>query len=189
MESSRSGYISEFVESEYERRYRTKNRELSNAVLEHRQDVEKSGKEGLLDQLDIRDLRNDHLDPSSEAYQGLLNWYGQLPQQIQKSELTERLKNISRDIKKDARERKTDLDQEVSCWDRTDSYRSIESKIDGVPSDDRRICLDAHDVAASNSGNVILVTTNPTHLKEDGREESICSSTFIEMVEDIAQRN
>jgi len=81
------------------------------------------------------------------------------------------------------------LMEEVEVWERDEEYSTIDDELSAIPWDDRRICLDAHDVVVVTGLPTELATTNPTDLVGDGYRELILDATSIEDVVSLASRS
>jgi len=75
----------------------------------------------------------------------------------------------------------------VEIWEREAAYNDLDDQLAAIPWDDRRICLDAHDVATVTADLLELATTNPTDLVADGYRELIIDVTSIEDVVSVAK--
>ena len=78
--------------------------------------------------------------------------------------------------------------QKVEVWERDEDYPDIDQNLTDIPWDDRRICLDAHDVATLTDYLIELATTNPTDLVDDGYRELILEETSLQDVISLANR-
>jgi hypothetical protein len=81
------------------------------------------------------------------------------------------------------------LMKEAEVWNREDKYQDINEELSEIPWDDRRICLDAHDVAEVIGHVTELATTNPKDLVDDGYRELIITKTSIQEVVSLASRS
>ncbi|MFB6228164.1 MAG: hypothetical protein ABEH88_06250 [Halobacteriales archaeon] len=127
-----------------------------------------------------------------------------------KSEFTTRLKTVRSELLRN-RSRSTELDrvseaysqtiegsaienrealfEQAEVWEQDEEYADIDDELSAIPWDDRRICLDAHDVAVATGHLTELATTNPTDLVDDGYRRLILEHTSIEDVVSLANRS
>lgn len=190
--SEYSFYYSKTVEGEFAHRKIGLNRELSRQVLDHRKQVASSNYQGLLDQMDIREIRKKYLNRGSDVFNSLANWYDNLPMTILKDELVDRLDKLAQQMEANAIQRKDNIDKMAEIWEPDEDVRKLYSKTWGtlsdIPKDDRIICLEAHDLAHSTESPTEFATVNPKDFFDDGMEDAIRSETDISSIEPLASR-
>jgi hypothetical protein len=183
-------FVSETVVSEYLNREPSLAEEIADGIFEHIGRLQDSEFEGQLDSMDTSQIRRDLISGYNEAGTTLHAFYTEeVPNFIQFDELTERLRNLARDIEKIAIENRESLMEQVVVWERDTDYPDINDSLTEIPWDDRRICLDAHDVAEVTSYVTELATTNPTDLVDDGYRNLILEWTSLEDVVSLANRS
>jgi hypothetical protein len=183
-------FISDHVESEYLNREPDLAEEIADGVFAHIDRLRGSEYEGQLDSMDTSRIRQDLIAGHNEAGTTLHAFYSdEVPNFIQFDELTERLRDLARDIEGNAIENRESLMQQVEVWERDEEYSEVDEALADIPGDDRRICLDAHDVAEITGDPTALATTNPTDLVDDGYRELILEQTSLENVVSLANRS
>lgn len=183
-------YISDHVESEFLNREPDLAEEISSGILDHVSRLQSSDYEGQLDSMDTSQIRQNLIAGDNPAGTTLHEFYReQLPNFILVEELHERLRDLARDIEQLAMENRAWLMDRTEVWSRDDGYPDIEEAISTIPWDDRRICLDAHDVAEETSTTTELATTNPTDLVDDGARALVLEETSIDELISLAVRS
>ncbi len=183
-------FISDHVESEYLNREPSLAQEIADGIFDHIDRLRDSEFEGQLDSMDTSRIRQNLIAGHNAAGTTLHAFYrDEVPNYIQFDELTERLRDLARDIEQNAVENRDDLMQQVEVWEREDEYSEIDDGLSAIPWDDRRICLDAHDVAVVTGHLTELATTNPTDLVDNGFRELILDQTSLEDVVSLANRS
>lgn len=180
-------YVSDTVENEYENAKRKVSRRLANGVRKHVRKVKRDECESELGPMDIDRLKSRVLDRNNDAYQFIYDFYEEgIGNFIQKPELCNRLRTMSREIESFPLERKQELDSRVAVWQCDQHYDAIEAALSMIPGDDRRICIDAHDLACSRDGHTVFATVNPRDFVDDGVEDTILEVTDIDEIENLA---
>lgn len=183
-------YISDHVESEYLNREPDLAEEISSGILDHASRLRSSGYEGQLDSMDTSQIRQNLIASDNPAGTTLHEFYReQVPNFLLIEELDERLRDLARDIEQLAMENREWLMDRTAIWSRNDDYPQIDEAISVIPWDDRRICLDAHDVVEETGTKTELVTVNPTDLVDDGRRTLLLEETSIDDVVSVANRS
>ena len=183
-------FVSENVVSEYLNREPSLAEEIANGIFDHIGRLHDSGFEGQLDSMDTSNIRQNLIADDNKAGSTLHGFYSdEVPNFIQFDALTGRLRDLARDIEQMAVENRHSLIEEVTVWERENEYADIEDALSEIPWDDRRICLDAHDVAELTDYVTELATTNPTDLVDDGYRALILEQTSLEDVVSIANRS
>lgn len=183
-------FVSENVVSEYLNREPNLAEEIANGIFDHIGRLHDSEFEGQLDSMDTSKIRQNLISGPNEAGSTLHAFYrDEVPNFIQFDELTERLRNLARDIEQIAIENRQSLIEQVSVWERENEYSDIDDGLSEIPWDDRRICLDAHDIAELTDYVTELATTNPTDLVDDGYRALILEQTSLEDVVSLANRS
>ena len=107
-------FISDHVESEYLNREPSLAEEISDGIFAHIERIQDSEFEGQLDSMDTSQIRQDLIARNNTAGTTLHAFYrDEVPNFIQLDGLTERLRNLARDIEQNAIENKNDLMQQV----------------------------------------------------------------------------
>lgn len=182
-------FISDHVESEYLNREPGLAQEIADGVFAHIKQLRGSEFEGQLDSMDTSKIRQNLIRDYNTARKTLHAFYrNELPKFIQLSDVIDRLRDLARDIEQNAIENRSELMQQVEVWERDEEYADIDNNLTDIPHDDRRICLDAHDVATVTDHLTELATTNPTDLVDDGYRELILEETSLEDVVSLANR-
>lgn len=183
-------FVSDSVVSEYLNREPSLAEEIADGVFSHIARLQDSEFEGQLDSMDTSQIRQNLISRYNEAGTTLHSFYSdQIPNFIQINELIDRLRNLARDIEQVANENHQSLMEQVEVWTRKSDYSDIDDGLSEIPSDDRRICLDAHDVAESTDYVTELATTNPIDLVDNGFRTQILEQTSIEDVVSVASRS
>lgn len=140
--------------------------------------------------MDLAQIRQSMISNRNDAAASLRDFYqNELPNFIQVAEITSRLRGLARDIEQLAEENQTWLLQRAEVWEREEEYEEIDEALAEIPWDDRRICLDAHDVVEQTDLETELATTNPQDLTEEGTRALILAETSIEDIIDLAVRS
>lgn len=185
-----TSFVSDHVVSEHLNREPDLAEEIADAIFDHIDRLRDSEFEGQLDSMDTSRIRQDLIAGSNEAGTTLYVFYrDNLPNFIQFGDLTKRLRDLARDIEQNAIENREELMQQVEIWNRDEEYSEINHELSRIPWDDRRICLDAHDVAEVTNFSMELATTNPTDMVDDGYRELILEETSLENVVSLANRS
>jgi hypothetical protein len=183
-------FVSDHVVSEFLNREPSLAQEIADGIFDHIDRLRDSEFEGQLDSMDTSRIRQDLISGRNAAGTTLHGFYrNDLPNFIHFGELTERLRNLARDIEQNAIENREDLMEQAEVWERNEEYAGIDEDLSAIPSDDRRICLDAHDVAEVTGYLTELATTNPTDLVDGGYRELILEQTSLEDVVSVANRS
>lgn len=183
-------YISDHVESEYLNRKPSLAEEISDGIFSHISDLKRSEYEGQLDSMDFAQIRQSMISDRNEAAASLREFYqNELQNFAQVEQVTSRLRDLARDIEQLAEENQTWLLQRAEVWERENDYSEIDNALGTIPWDDRRICLDAHDVVEQTGLETELATTNPRDLTEDGAKDLILAESSIEDIIDLAVRS
>lgn len=182
-------FISDHVKSEYLNREPSLAEEIADGVLTHIKQLRDSEYQGQLDSMDTSRIRQNLIQKDNTAGTTLHAFYrNELPNFIQLDDMIDRLRNLARDIEQNAVENRSELMQQVQVWERDEDYADIDENLTDIPWDDRRICLDAHDVAILTDYLTELATTNPTDLVDDGYRELILEETALQDVVSLANR-
>lgn len=182
-----SFYISNHVESEYIHREPTVAGEVSDGILNHVFRLRNSEYEGQLDSMDTTQIRQNLVSRENEANSTLEDFYRDaISNFIQFEDLMKRLRELARDIDQAAAENYNWLMERTTIWERNAAYPEINRALYEIPQDDRRICLDAHDVAEETEQETEIATANPKDFTRDGMRELIITSTSISSIENIA---
>jgi hypothetical protein len=140
--------------------------------------------------MDTSRIRQDLISGYNEAGTTLHAFYSdEVANFIQFDELTERLRDLARDVEQIAIDNRESLMEQVAVWERESEYSDIDNGLSEIPWDDRRICLDAHDLAEVTDYATELATTNPTDLVDDGYRTLILEQTSLEDVVSLANRS
>lgn len=183
-------FVSNHVVSEYLNREPSLAEEIADGIFNHINRLRGSEFEGQLDSMDTSRIRQDLIAGHNAAGRTLHTFYREeVPNFIQFDDLTERLRSLARDIEQNAIQNRDSLMQQVDVWERDEDYSEINDRLSDIPWDDRRICLDAHDVAVVTGHLTELATTNPTDLVDDGYRELILDCTSLEDVVSLAKRS
>jgi len=184
-------YFSDHVESEYLNRHPDLAEEITDGIYEHIDRLRDSDYGGQLDSMDTSQIRQNLIARGNDASTTLHAFYQeQVPNFIQFEEVVSRLRDLARDIEQNAHENRTWLLERVEeVWEREEEYSDIDDELSEIPWDDRRICLDAHDVAEETEYLTELATTNPTDLVDEGYRVLILNQTSLEDVVSLANRS
>lgn len=181
-------YTTQTVETEFGAMKHDRIQELSNAVLDHRRSVAEADLDGTLGPTDVDHLRNRVLDSDSDAAPCLYRFYDDLGSFVNRGEVLDRLSELAREVERVALQRKEALDVAVEEWRKRDDHPTVRSSLSAIHRTDRRICIEAHDLACNTDGETELATVNPRDFVDDGREELILDATEIDAVRDLAVR-
>jgi hypothetical protein len=182
-------FLSDHVVSELLNREPNLAEEIADGIFEHIDRLRGAGFDGELDATDRSRIRQNHIGDDNEAGDTLYGFYRRLSGRIPFADLTERLRDLARDIEQNAIENREGLMERVEeVWERGEEYGDVDDALSAIPEDDRRICLDAHDVAEVTEQTTELATTNPTDLVEDGYRALILEETSVEDVVSVANR-
>ncbi len=180
-------FISDTVESEYQNAKQKVSRRLANAVREHVRDIKRADCDDNLGPMELDRLQNRVLSRTNDAHQFLYDFYGEgVGNFIQKDELCDRLRTLAREIESFPLEQKQKLDSRLTLWECENSHDGIEASLSMVPIDDRRICIEAHDLACCNDIHTEFATVNPRDFINGGTEEMILEVTEIDEIENLA---
>ena len=183
-------YISDHVESEYLNRKPDLAEEIADGIFAHISQLESSDYEGQLDSMDTTQIRQTLISSNNDAQHTLHDFYkNEVPNFIQMDDLMSRLRDMARDIEQNAIENKGSLMNRTELWTREEDYSEIDDELSDIPWDDRRICLDAHDVVERNGETTELSTVNPNDLVDDGYRELILNQTALGDVVSLAVRS
>lgn len=183
-------FVSDHVVSEYLNREPSLADEIAEGIFNHIGRLRGSGFEGQLDSMDTSRIRQDLIASHNEAGATLHAFYrNEVPNFIHLDRLIERLRDLARDIEQNAIENRKALMEQVDVWERDEEYSDIDDELSEIPWDDRRICLDAHDVAEVTDYLTELATTNPTDLVDNGYRTLILEQTSLEDVVSLANRS
>lgn len=183
-------YISDHVESEYLNREPSLAEEIADGVLDHVFRLRNSTYEGQLDSMDTSNIRQNLISGNNEAKRSLHEFYrNRVPNFVQFEELLDRLRTLARDIEQSAVENRNQLIEQTEIWAREKEYAEIKESLSEIPKDDRRICLDAHDVVEQTEEATELATVNPQDLVDQGYRELLLNTTEIEEVVSLAVRS
>ena len=183
-------FVSDHVVSEYLNREPSLAEEIADGIFNHIDRLRDSEFEGQLDSMDTSRIRQDLIAGHNVAGTTLHSFYrDEVPNYIQFDELTQRLRDLARDIEQNAIENREDLMDQAEVWERDEDYSEIDGELSEIPWDDRRICLDAHDVAEVTDYLMELATTNPTDLVDNGYRALILEETSLEDVVSLANRS
>lgn len=189
-ENSSSLYISDHVRSEFLNREPSLAEEIADGVFRHVDRLQKSEYNGQLDSMDTSQIRQNLIRSENKAGTTLHEFYKtEVSNFIQIDELINRLRDLARDIEQNAIENRIALLDQTEIWNRDDDYPTIDEALSEIPFDDRRICLDAHDVVLVTSNTTELATTNPTDLVDSGYRELILNQTALDDVVSLAVRS
>lgn len=183
-------FVSDHVVSEHLNREPSLAEEISDGIFDHIDRLRNSEFEGQLDSMDTSRIRQDLITRHNDAGTTLHEFYSdEVPNFILIDELAGRLRDLARDIEANAIENRETLMDRTDVWEREDEYSELDDELSDIPWDDRRICLDAHDVAEVTGDLTELTTTNPTDLVDNGYRELILSHTSLENVVSLANRS
>ena len=183
-------FVSDHVVSEYLNREPSLAQEIADGIFDHIDRLHDSAFEGQLDSMDTSQIRQNLIGGHNRAGTTLHAFYrNEVPNFIQFDDLTGRLRDLARDIEQNAIESRETLMEQAEVWERDEEYPEIDDGFSEIPWDDRRICLDAHDVAEVTEHLTELATTNPTDLVDDGYRELILERTALEDVVSLANRS
>lgn len=182
-------YISDHVEQEYIRKEPTLAERHADGIFDHISRLRKSDYEGQLDSMDLSQIRQNLIRGGNPSARTLHEFYSDGPQFILVDDLIDRLRDLARDIEQNALENRKELMAETETWTREVSYPDIDGKLSVIHEEDRRICLDAHDLAVSKREDAELATTNPKDLVRDGHRELILDATDLQDVISLAVTN
>jgi hypothetical protein len=174
-------FISDDIENAYKRKEPHLIERYSDAILAHVSDLQRSKYVGQIDSLDIAHIRDGLLDSKNPAYAFLYDYYQNVaPKFILVDELQKQLRELSRKIEENAITRKSELDDRLRIWERTQEYPSLDSALDSIYEEDRGVCIDAHDLANNRDGHTELATTDPKDFVRDGHQETILTVTDLD---------
>lgn len=140
--------------------------------------------------MDTSQIRQNLVAGSNTASSTLHVFYSdEVPNFVQFEELVDRLRDLARDVEQNAIENRRWLFERAECWEREEEYPGIDDALEAIPWDDRRICIDAHDVVEVTDDATELATTNPTDLVDDGFRELILAETSLDDVVSLAVRS
>ena len=183
-------FVSDHVVSEYLNREPSLAQEIADGIFAHIDRLQDSEFEGQLDSMDTSQIRQNLIAGHNDAGTTLHAFYSdEVPNFIRMDDLTERLRALARDIEQIAIENRDDLMEQVDVWERETEYSELDDALSEIPCDDRRICLDAHDVAEVSDYVTELATTNPTDMVDDGFRTLILEHTSLEDVVSLASRS
>lgn len=183
-------YISDHVEEEYLNREPDLAEEIADGIHDHIFQLRNSNYEGQLDSMDTSQIRQNLIEGNNDASESLHDFYqNQVPNFIQMNELINRLRDLARDIEQNAIENRQWLLTRTEVWSRENEYPEIDEELSEIPWDDRRICLDAHDVVEQTGEVTELATVNPRDLVDEGYRELIIGQTALEDVVSLAVRS
>lgn len=183
-------FVSNHVVSEHLNREPSLVEEIADGIFNHINRLHGSQFKGQLDSMDTSRIRQDLIAAHNDAGTTLHAFYrDEVPNFILFDELVRRLRDLARDIEGNAIENREALMDQAEVWERDEEYDEIDDELVDIPWDDRRICLDAHDVAEVTGHLTELATTNPTDLVDDGYRELILSHTSLEDVVSLANRS
>lgn len=188
-DTDRTVYTTSTVDSEFQRMKRDRVQELATAVLDHVRALLRADFEGTLGPMDVDDIQRRILARDDDAYQYLYWYYDDLEPFVARREVVEDLREFARDVESVALQRKEDLDSTVEEWVCRDSHRELRSDLSMIHDEDRRICVEAHDLACHVDGRTEFATVNPRDFLDDGREERILEATEIDAIRDLAIRS
>ena len=183
----------ERVRNEY---YRTKDAvvsRLTKQLQEHRQRVKQ-----FLRSCDdpiglpvLESLKTQTLDSGWDIQEFMVDFYEDYDY-VYHENLNQDLRDLIRDIESLPRDRIDDLDERVTYYEPTDTYEEIDREIredslfDEMESEDRSICLEAHDLAYVEGDDVEFATANPQDFCYDGREEKLLELTELAQIRNLA---
>ena len=182
-------YISERVEGEYEKKEYHLSTRYSDAILDHVSDLRKSkfDTDQQLGPMDVNEIQTNILSRSNPSFRFLSRFYSDhVPNFIQFSELEETLRGLARDVEAHAMNRKNELDQITAIWERESEYPDIGRALNAIHEQDRKICLDAHDLASNKPEPTEFATINPKDFLRDGRKDLILSTTALSSIVSLA---
>ncbi|WP_158854005.1 hypothetical protein [Halorhabdus sp. CUG00001] len=183
-------FVSDHVVSEYLHREPDLAEEIADGIFDHINRLRDSDFEGQLDSMDTSQIRQQLIAGNNAAGTTLHSFYQEeVPNFIQLDDMIGRLRNLARDIEQTAIENRESLMEQADVWQRTEDYTDINDGLSEIPWDDRRICLDAHDVAVVTDHRTELATTNPTDLVDNGYRQLILERTSLEDVVSLANRS
>lgn len=185
--NSRDYYTSKEVKAEYNNTKTTVKSRLSSAVLDHVRDLKGDSHQGYLDQMDVREIRNNVLDKNNEAYRFLYNYYSnEVNMGVDKSKLEKKLRNIARDIDRSLMKRESQLMPKMAEWKQKGTHPSVETALSMIHNPDRKFAVQAHDLADNNGGNTEFVTANPQDFVYNGRKKKVLNNTALDDVVDLS---
>lgn len=179
-------YSGKRVEREYETTAETVVDRYTGGVRDHKIAVQSSNFEGELGPSDLRELRRRHLASDNPTRATIVELYEQLPQVVYVDTVVEHLRKLERDIEQVAIDRKSELDEAVvDYWRSNDDHPEVRSEL-SLHEPDLTICVEAHDLAQRVDSSVELATANPTDFVEGGTDERLCSTTALSGVVDLS---
>jgi hypothetical protein len=183
-------FVGPTVRSEYEHTKRNVTQNLSRAVRDHVRDVRRDDCEGQLGPLDLRHLKSNVLHRGNDAYGFLYDYYhNQLGNYVAKDELVQQLRDISRDIESLPPARESEFEELVTDWTPREEHQTVESSLSIITgTNDREICVEAHDLACHTEENVELATVNPQDFVDEGLREAILDITSLAGIRDLSNR-
>lgn len=179
-------YITQDINRIYEHKTADLIKEYSTDILQHQANLKRGDFPDQLGPTDIRDARR-MIHQQNSARRFLLNWYdNEVPQFINKYELTERLRSLAEDIEQNASDKKAEFDRKVNLWDRDDKYQSVQEELEEIrqeKEEDMWVCIDAHDLAVKTSNSTTeLATCDISDFIRNGRRDLILQATQIDDV-------
>ncbi|GGN08028.1 hypothetical protein [Halarchaeum nitratireducens] len=180
-------YVSERVEDEYRKKQPELADKYSDAIFKHIADLKQSNFSGQLDPMDIKSIRENVLYRGNDAYQFLYWFYRkEVSKYLPMQQLLEQLRTLARDIDTNAVKRRHELEESLVEWVREDDYKDVEAALNVIHTQDRLICIDAHDLAEKSDEETELATTNPNDFVRNGHRELILENTALDDVVSLA---
>lgn len=183
-------FVGPAVRDEYEHTRRVVTQRLSRAVRDHVRGVRTDSCSGQLGPIDLNHLKSNVLDRGSDAYGFLYDYYhNQLGNYVQKDELVQQLREMARDIESLPPTRESEFEELVTDWTPREDHESVESSLAIITdANDRRICVEAHDLACHTEEDVEFATVNPQDFVDDGLEQAILDITSLSGIRDLSNR-
>lgn len=178
--SKKDHYIGGWRDEVFDRKKDNLVNKYSDGVLDHVANLTRSDYEGRLDLLDIKEIKSEFINRSNEAHQFLWSYYNDIDDEIILIDLQDRLRDLAHDIEASSLQRKEEFEELVDIWRRREDYPDVESDLAKIPTEDRNVCIDGHDLALHKEGHTEMATTDRMHFKHDGNEELILNCTEID---------
>ncbi|GCF13232.1 hypothetical protein Harman_11670 [Haloarcula mannanilytica] len=183
-------YITQEIDTIFNKKKSDISRELSTDILEHQADIKRGNFPDQLGPTDLKDCQK-MIHSKNDARRFLLNWYSEeVGSFVRKHELTERLRDLANDIESRAEKRKSDFDDYVGIWARSEDYPDVQDALKQIKEskeEDMWVCIDAHDLAVNTDGETVLATTDANDFINNGRRDLILDSTAIDEIEPVGK--
>jgi hypothetical protein len=183
-------FVGPTVRDEYEHTKQTVTRRLSRGVRDHVRDVRRDDCSGQLGPIDLNHLKSNVLNRGNDSYGFLYDYYhNELGNYVQKDELVQQLREMARDIESLPPTREPQFEELVADWTPRENHESVESSLSIITdTNDRSICVEAHDLACHTEEDVEFATVNPQDFVDDGVEQAILDITSLSGIRDLSNR-